>query len=204
MKFSSASLASKVSGAAAKPNPSASTTKVRIPTFPSGLLGGPVYSFKSTQDLFATYADVPKGGSSDAILAYAMAHNMPVFQFADYPPEKALLLFSWIMVPFCVVCMGFLYLDQSIAGQSWFYVYRYLLNNFTAPGPGTGPVPGAAGPMNLISEPPWLMLPLLLPSPFVKAGDYPPPNPNLRLVRGGGVPCDASGLDVMPSFGIAI
>jgi hypothetical protein len=204
MKFLSVGLASKMVGAAAQLSPAGPTPKLTKPQFHPGMMGGSISVFKAPQDMSLVYTDVPTGGSSDSIRAYAAAHNLPVFQFADYPPEKALLLFSWITVPFCVMCLGFLYLDQSIAGQSWFYIYRYLVNNLAPPGPGVGPAPGGSGPMSLILDPMCPMLPFLLPAPFVKAGDHPPPNPNLRLMWGGGVPCDASGLALLPSFLLAV
>jgi hypothetical protein len=163
----------------------------------SNLPSGLITSFSATKDESLYYPNLPLGGSSKSIQAFASSYNLPVFKFTDYSVDKALLVFNWISVPLCVMCFGLLYLDASLAAQDWFYIYRYLVNNMAAPGPGIAPAIGASGPMKLITNQNSAFMPFVLPAPIARPGSWPPPNPNLSLVNGGAVPCDGSGLQTL-------
>jgi hypothetical protein len=172
-------------------------------TIPVVMPTGPISIFKATKDESLYYPNLPLGGDSKTIQAFAASYSLPVFQFTGLSVDKALLVFNWISIPLCVMCFGLLYLDDSLAAQDWFYIYRYVVNNMAAPGPGIAPAIGAPGPMRLIMNQNTALMPFILPAPFSKAGSWPPVNPNLTLVSGGAVPCDGSGLDLLSYFILA-
>jgi hypothetical protein len=133
------------------------------------------------------YPDVPAGGDYGSLLAYFVRKNIPTFRFADLPPDKACVAMGCAYLAiFVPIPMAYLYLDNSMTSECWYYVYRYLANGSYATPPSVGVYKGN-GPMSLIGDDPSrppadALLPFLIPSP----GN--PPNPNLVQVSIGKAP----------------
>jgi hypothetical protein len=165
----------------------------------SSLLWNQIKLYATSQQPADLYPDLPTSGSAESIQAYASTRSLPVFRFVDLPVDQGLVVFSMLSANGVVpIFAAFLYVDQSMAAQSWYCTYRYLSNGFYGPPlPTTGPIPGASGAMTLIASNPssslsafWLDIasPFTLPAPFLKQDGPIPPNPNLVLLTGGMVP----------------
>jgi len=134
------------------------------------------------------YPDLPIGGSYGDLLAYFVGKNVPTFRFVDMPASMACVAlgFAYIAV-FFPIPVAYLYLDNSLTSQTWYYVYRYLADSQYAIPPSVGPVSGSSGPLTMISEDPSLMpadggIPFFLPPPT------PQNNTNLVQVTLGQAP----------------
>ncbi len=99
---------------------------------------------------------LPIGGDYGTILAYFVNRGRPTYGFSGMHPSMAVVGVEAFNVDFvAVVPVVYLFLDQSMAAESWYYVYRYLygtaLDKFSPPA-NTGPVSGSPGPLTLISS----------------------------------------------------
>ena len=104
---------------------------------------------------------LPIGGDYGTILTYFVNRHRPTYGFAGMPPGKAVVavevfLVEGFFLKVEAVPQVYLFLDQSMVSESWYYVYRYLygtgfLAGTPAP-PATGPVSGSPGPLVLISS----------------------------------------------------
>lgn len=100
--------------------------------------------------------DLPIGGDYGTILAYFVNRGRPTYGFSGMPPSMALVGVEAFNVDFvALVPVVYLFLDQSMVAESWYYVYRYLygtaLDGASVP-VNTGPVSGSPGPLTLISS----------------------------------------------------
>jgi len=99
---------------------------------------------------------LPIGGNYGAILTYFVNRGRPTYCFFGMPPSMAVVGVEAFMGGLLsVLPMVYLFLDQSMVAESWYYVYRYLLQPFgttLSPPANTGPVSGSPGPLTLISS----------------------------------------------------
>ena len=100
--------------------------------------------------------DLPIGGDYGTILTYFVNRGRPTYGFFGMPPSMALVGVEAFNVDFvALVPVVYLFLDQSLVAESWYYVYRYLygtaLDGTSVP-VNTGPVSGSPGPLTLISS----------------------------------------------------
>jgi len=100
--------------------------------------------------------DLPIGGDYGTILAYFVSRGRPTYGFFGMPPSMAVVGVEAFNVDFVALApVVYLFLDQSMVAESWYYVYRYLygtaLDKFSPPS-STGPVSGSPGPLTLISS----------------------------------------------------
>ena len=95
---------------------------------------------------------LPLGGNYADILAYFVERGRPTYQFTGMPVTKALVAIElWAPVAVALVPFVYLFLDNSIASQSWYYISAYVWNGGT-PYANAGAVSGSPGPMTLISN----------------------------------------------------
>jgi hypothetical protein len=96
---------------------------------------------------------LPLGGDYADVLAYFVERGRPTYQFTGMPVTKALVAIElWAPVAIALLPFVYLFLDASIASQSWYYVSAYLSNGGPVDNPSTGAVSGSPGPMTLISN----------------------------------------------------
>ena len=99
---------------------------------------------------------LPIGGDYGTILAYFVNRGRPTYGFFGMPPSMALVGVEAFNVDFvALVPVVYLFLDQSMVSDSWYYVYRYLYGTALdklSPPSGTGPVSGSPGPLTLVSS----------------------------------------------------
>jgi hypothetical protein len=99
---------------------------------------------------------LPIGGDYGSILAYFVNRGRPTYGFVGMAPSMAVAGVEAFNVDFvALVPVVYLFLDQSLVAESWYYVYRYLYGTALeklSPPPGTGPVSGSPGPLTLISS----------------------------------------------------
>jgi hypothetical protein len=118
----------------------------------SGRYGSPIVAVPTV-----TYGPgLPIGGDYGTILTYFVNRGRPTYGFTGLPPSMAVVGVEVFVVAFIVlVPVVYLFLDQSMVAESWYYVYRYLygstLSGASLP-PNTGPVVGSPGPLTLISS----------------------------------------------------
>jgi hypothetical protein len=99
---------------------------------------------------------LPIGGDYGTVLAYFVNRGRPTYSFFGMPPSMAVVGVEVFVVAFvAIVPVVYLFLDQSMVAESWYYVYRYLygtaLDGISVPA-NTGPVGGSPGPLTLISS----------------------------------------------------
>jgi hypothetical protein len=72
-------------------------------------------------------------------------------------PDMAVVAVEVFVVAFVVIVpVVYVFLDQSMTAESWYYVYRYLygstsMSSYSLPA-NAGPVSGSPGPLTLISS----------------------------------------------------
>src|SRR3984957_11290286 len=72
---------------------------------------------------------LPLGGDYADILAYFVERGRPTYQFTGMPVTMALAAIElWAPVAIAPVPFVYLFLDNSIASQSWYYISAYLWN----------------------------------------------------------------------------
>ena len=144
---------------------------------------------------------LPLGGDYADILAYFVERGRPTYQFTGMPVNMALAAIElWAPVAIAPVPFVYLFLDNSIASQSWYYISAYLWNG-GMPYAHAGAVSGSPGPMTLISNdltlPPneGIMMAVIPPSQGCTIANQNPPytypglnNPNLQQVSFGAAP----------------
>lgn len=118
-----------------------SRTSGAISTIPSSVVYGP---------------GLPIGGDYGTVLTYFVNRGRPTYGFFGMPPSMAVVGVEAFTVALLVlVPVVYLFLDQSLAAESWYYIYRYLYGSAPdarSPRPNTGPVSGSPGPLVLISS----------------------------------------------------
>jgi hypothetical protein len=99
---------------------------------------------------------LPIGGDYGTILAYFVNRGRPTYGFAGMPPSKAVVGVEVFLYALGLAPQVYLFLDQSMAAESWYYVYRYLYGtawgSIAPPLATAGPVSGSPGPLVLISS----------------------------------------------------
>ena len=99
---------------------------------------------------------LPIGGDYGTILAYFVNRARPTYGFFGLPPSMAVVGVEAFSLDFVVLApVVYLFLDQSMVAESWYYVYRYLYGTAMdklSPPASTGPVSGSPGPLTLISS----------------------------------------------------
>jgi hypothetical protein len=97
---------------------------------------------------------LPVGGDYGTVLAYFVDRGRPTYGFAGMAPDMAVVAVEVFVVAFVVIVpVVYLFVDQSMTAESWYYVYRYLYGAKPfSPPPNTGPVSGSPGPLTLISS----------------------------------------------------
>ena len=141
-----------------------------------------------------TYPDVPMGGKLDDVLHFAWAHTLPVFRFVYFPIEAAVIVFCWMEITFGLIPLAFVYMDASFDGSTYedSIICQWVMNMPTLLSPLTRK--GGSDGLGLLCPPDSLYLPFVPSAPVWPQNAWLPPNPYLQFVRGGNVPCDASGL----------
>jgi hypothetical protein len=125
----------------------AGTTSVRT-TWDLSYLGFPVYNTTQTTDSF--YADAPLGGSYDEILRYAHLRHLPTLGiFASKPSDFVLIFAGFFDLELLLLPVGFVYSPNAWEGV----LLSIALVADVTPGPPATPVPGATGPLSLLSFP---------------------------------------------------
>jgi hypothetical protein len=97
------------------------------------------------------YPDLPLGGSYSSLLEYFVLKGVWTYQFAGIPPDKAcavlgVVFWNYKVTPKVYQFAMYLYLDNSLAPNDWYYVYRYLLGGQSDVPPSTAPKSGSPGP----------------------------------------------------------
>jgi hypothetical protein len=96
---------------------------------------------------------LPIGGDYADVLAYFVERGRPTYQFVGMPVNMALVAIEvWAPVAITILPFVYLFLDNSMASQSWYYISAYLNNGGRPDNPSTGAVSGSPGPMTLISN----------------------------------------------------
>ena len=67
--------------------------------------------------------DLPIGADYGAILSYFVGKGLPTYKFADQPAEKACVALVCYLVVLIPLPLVYLYLDNSLLPQYWYYVY---------------------------------------------------------------------------------
>ena len=99
---------------------------------------------------------LPIGGDYGTVLSYFVDRGRPTYGFAGMAPDLAVVAVEVFTVDFVVVVPSvYVFLDQSMTAESWYYVYRYLygstkLSSYSLP-MNAGPVSTSPGPLTLIS-----------------------------------------------------
>jgi len=100
---------------------------------------------------------LPIGGDYGTVLSYFIDRGRPTYGFAGMAPDMAVVAVEVFVVAFVVIVpVVYLFLDQSMTAESWYYVYRYMygstaLASYSVP-TNAGPVSGSPGPLTLISS----------------------------------------------------
>src|ERR1039457_6872913 len=99
---------------------------------------------------------LPIGGDYGTILTYFVNRGRPTYGFSGMAPGMAVVGVEAFNLDFVVLApVVYLFLDQSMVTESWYYVYRYLYGTAAdkiSPPTNTGPVSGSPGPLTLISS----------------------------------------------------
>ena len=99
---------------------------------------------------------LPIGGDYGTILTYFVNRGRPTYGFSGMAPGMAVVGVEAFNLDFVVLApVVYLFLDQSMVTESWYYVYRYLYGTAAdeiSPPANTGPVSGSPGPLTLISS----------------------------------------------------
>jgi len=135
--------------------------------------------------------DLPMGGDYATILSYFVGKGRPTYRFADLPPQMACVALVCYVVALIPIPAVYLYLDNSLLPQYWYYVYRYILYGLSGVAPSAlqqiGIAPNSPGPMTLVlsdkgQTPALAAFGTNLPAP------WPNPNPMLAQVSLGNPP----------------
>ena len=100
---------------------------------------------------------LPIGGDYGTVLSYFVDRGRPTYGFAGMAPDMAVVAVEVFVVAFVVIVpVVYLFLDQSMTAESWYYVYRYMygstaLASYSVP-TNAGAVSGSPGPLTLISS----------------------------------------------------
>jgi len=99
---------------------------------------------------------LPIGGDYGTVLAYFVNRGRPTYGFAGMAPSKAVVAVETFVFALKIAPLVYLFLDQSMVSESWYYVYRYLYGSGSLVGASVpasaGPVSGSPGPLVLISS----------------------------------------------------
>jgi hypothetical protein len=100
--------------------------------------------------------DLPVGGDYGTVLSYFVDRGRPTYGFSGMAPDLAVVAVEVFVVALVVIVpVVYLFLDQSMTAESWYYAYRYLygstkMSSYSLP-MNAGPVSGSPGPLTLIS-----------------------------------------------------
>ena len=175
----------------AEPQASPTRSLLFTATFPGNKVTSQVRSPVAQNALDPWCRDLPIGADYPTILAYFVAKGRPTYRFADLPAEMACVALACYIVAIVPVPAVYLYLDDSLLPQYWYYVYRYILYGYSESAPAAlqqvAVVPNSPGAMTLIladktQSPALSCFGANLPAPWAT------PNPHLAQVSLGNAP----------------